>query len=494
LLGVLVLAHKAMDLWSTLPRNLAVVPMWSGTCLHKWLGVVPLSAMEERQMQLTFVLSMLMVSAHVRAVLKEQRFLGSGASGVLADVPYESLQAEFVGLGLRDRFASSPLLDDQAQQSLQQLQGEQMSTLVAPHEVAAGNADLENLEDFTSQQGAARGGAVGAGSSGSAQTKQLSSDTLSAVHWKGSPTMVDREVDFDVDGDEEDASGTGAAAAAEKSWMGWTLAQGAIGSALLMIFDLFASIKGDDTLPDDEQPKQSLAPVPMLLLVLHAVVAKSCIRSVCQRLQLLLCAMLWLDAVFQVPTTLLYNAPKDPPSPPDMCNDASCSWPAACLQNATAISRAAEAAGVKIVLGSVAIAPVAAFLIVMMLIVMMLIVMMLIVMMLQLLIESQWSSVRNALARCSLSSPHHVAALDRITVVQNSRAVYCCKCLAHENARCCLVCGGASIQSARYALAPCRARAQPTPCARTATDDVYQPFQQRRRAIPTFAAYCRHPQ
>jgi len=187
--------------------------------------------------------------------------------------------------------------------------------------------------------------------------------------------MVDRGLDFDVDGDEEDASGTGAAAAAEKSWMGWTLAQGAIGLALLMIFDLFASIKGDDTLPDDEQPKQSLAPVLMLLLVLHAVVAKSCIRSVCQRLQLLLCAMLWLDAVFQVPITLLYHAPKDPPSPPDTCNDASCSWPATCLQNAMAISRAAEVAGVKIGLGSVAIAPVAAFLI---------------VMMLQLLIESQW--------------------------------------------------------------------------------------------------------
>jgi hypothetical protein len=40
--------------------------------------------------------------------------------------------------------------------------------------------------------------------------------------------------------------------------------------------------------------------VLLLLLLLHALVAKSCIRSVCKRLLLLLCVMLWLDAFFQV--------------------------------------------------------------------------------------------------------------------------------------------------------------------------------------------------
>ncbi len=48
------------------------------------------------------------------------------------------------------------------------------------------------------------------------------------------------------------------------------------------------------------QGQQSLMAVLLLLLLLHALVAKSCIRSVCKRLLLLLCVMLWLDALFQV--------------------------------------------------------------------------------------------------------------------------------------------------------------------------------------------------
>ena len=90
--------------------------------------------------------------------------------------------------------------------------------------------------------------------------------------------------------------------------------------------------------------------------------------------QVLLCALLWLDSVFQVPIPLLYH-PADPRADPASCTEQSCSWPAVCLQNATAITRAADAAGVGVALGSVDLAPVIAFLI---------------IMTLQLLINSSW--------------------------------------------------------------------------------------------------------
>ncbi len=52
---------------------MCMLHMLAGTCVHRWLGVVPLSRPEERQSELTFVMSMLLISAHVRAALKERQ-------------------------------------------------------------------------------------------------------------------------------------------------------------------------------------------------------------------------------------------------------------------------------------------------------------------------------------------------------------------------------------------------------------------------------------
>ena len=248
LLGVLAVAHKAIDLWFKLPHMQTVAPMWSRTCLHQWLGVVPLTSFEERQLQLTSVLSMLMISAHVRAILKESRPSRS-AAGLLADFPREALQ--------RSSLASSPLLDE--------------------HEA---NAD-----------GDARGESQHAETAGLPPPASASDSTLSADHWRetrrsgaglqGSGNT--RIVTFE-DGDDASSSGR-REAASDDAWMGWTLAQATIGCALLVLFYLFAAVKNEDEEGSGGGSQQALAPLFMALLILHALVARSCIRSVCQRLQ-----------------------------------------------------------------------------------------------------------------------------------------------------------------------------------------------------------------
>lgn len=248
LLGVLAVAHKAIDLWFKLPHMQTVAPMWSRTCLHQWLGIVPLTSFEERQLQLTFVLSMLMISAHVRAILKESRTSRS-AAGLLADFPREALQ--------RSSLASSPLLDE--------------------HEA---NADGDALGEHAETAGLMTPAASACDS------------TLSADHWREKSRLAAglqgsdnaRIVTFE-DGDEV-SSGGRREGASDDAWMGWTLAQATIGCALLVLFYLFAAVKHED----EERgggggSQQALAPLFMALLILHALVARSCIRSVCQRLQ-----------------------------------------------------------------------------------------------------------------------------------------------------------------------------------------------------------------
>ncbi len=245
LLGVLALSHKALDLWFMLPHTQAVAPIWSRTCLHQWLGIVPLTAFEERQLQLAFVLSMLMISAHIRAILRERHARISGAT-LLADVPREGAQRASL-------LASSPLLDE--------------------HEGAGDGAAPESPA-----AAAAGGGAVPRAPGG----------TLSAEHWRERETLCPGAGVVVSFGDGEEDGGSGEAA--EDAWLGWTAAQATIGGALLVLFYLFAAVKTGDVAGGSgggvsRQSKQSLAPVLMALLILHALVARSCIHAVCQRLQ-----------------------------------------------------------------------------------------------------------------------------------------------------------------------------------------------------------------
>ena len=270
LLGVLVLAHKAIALWFMLPHTQAVAPIWSQTCLHQWLGIVPLTAYEERQLQLTFVFSMLMISAHVRAVLKESRASLSGEA-LLADVPRETVQ--------RSSLASSPLLDEH--------EGD------ADGKGVAGEGDTRDMRAATA---------------GLAHDARASGSTLSADHWRHTHRLEGaqnssanaRVVTFD-DGDEVDSGRGCSLAAADEAWLDWTLAQGAIGLALLALFYLFAAVKTNNAQGSGGGgSKQALAPVLMVLLILHALVARSCIHSVCQRLQVTVCRGQSVDCFCQL--------------------------------------------------------------------------------------------------------------------------------------------------------------------------------------------------
>ena len=335
LLSVLVLAHKVMDLWYTLPFNQVdsdSAARWGleQSCLNKWLAIIPLTPFEERQQQLTFVLSMLMISAHLRAAVKARAILAppgpleqSARHGILTTPPDTSQHARNDGEDegeCEGTPRSSPLLDE-------------------------------------------------------AQRRALSpSVTLSGEHWRTGPLLRDTSASdgHNDDGAESSEEAAWSRDSTGKTWVGWSSAQAAIGLALVALFYVFAAapsghIPSDPQTPRDLVPSTALAPVLQVLIMLHALVAKSSIHTLCRLLQILVCVLLALDAVFQVPVSPLYNTPmlKSPSQP----------WQVECLHNATDLSRAAEAAGVHIASGSVDWAPVSAFLI---------------LMALQLLIESDW--------------------------------------------------------------------------------------------------------
>ena len=232
LLGILALAHKCMDLWYMRPHNHAGIFILSGSCMHKWMGVVPLSPFEERHIQFTFVFSMLMISAHLRAVLKSRAHAdahGSNMSGcvLLAEVPDDSSlvdRAIQMPHASRHSLASSPLLDDNEQSD----DGDALQ-----RQQEAGSAGLSSKAGCTP------------------------ANTLSADHWRGpSPGSMavgdgaagsgGECIGGDADWSEDDVDSVQSRTAcrgggADETWMGWSCAQVAIGLALLGLFYLFAA-------------------------------------------------------------------------------------------------------------------------------------------------------------------------------------------------------------------------------------------------------------
>ncbi len=96
---------------------------------------------------------------------------------------------------------------------------------------------------------------------------------------------------------------------------------------------------------------------------------QACIRALCLRLKLLLLLLLAVDALFQVPVPLFYSNNQllnhTEPVLPDDKEPGKSMWREVCLSNATRVTRLAQAAGIDVGIGEVALRPIVALLVVM---------------------------------------------------------------------------------------------------------------------------------